>query len=140
MYIFLYLHTALKWFASGITIIQAYFLGKFENPNQLRHQLIMHERNMFIIATSSRNSIRALVFPLINDTVNSEIFARVFILRNFAYAKFRENKPSRNGGITLSFIDGGKSCLSREFSTSQMYLLMLFAKLKFSRKFPNLQY
>ena len=53
---------------------------------------------------------------------------------------FVKIKPSRNGGITLSFIDGGKSCLSREFSMSQICLLMLFAKIKFSRKFPNLQY
>ena len=27
-----------------------------------------------------------------NDTVNSEIFVRVLYSRNFAYAKFRENK------------------------------------------------
>ena len=45
-------------------------------------------------------------------------------------------KPSRNGEITLSFIDIGKSCLNREFFTSLMCLLML----KFSRKFPNLHY
>ena len=49
-------------------------------------------------------------------------------------------KPSRNGKITLSFIDIGKPCLSREFFTSLICLLMLFAKIKFSRKFPNLQY
>ena len=53
---------------------------------------------------------------------------------------FVKIKPSRNGKITLSFIDIGKSCLSREFFTSLMCLLMLFAKIKFSRKFPNLQY
>ena len=55
-------------------------------------------------------------------------------------AKFHENEPSRNGKITQSFIDIGKSCLSREFFTSLICLLMLFAKIKFSRKFPNLQY
>ena len=59
-------------------------------------------------------------------TVNSEIFAKL--------------KPWRNGKITLSFIDIGISCLSHEFFTSQICLLMLFAKIKFSRKFPNLQY
>ena len=57
-----------------------------------------------------------------------------------AKAKFREMKPSRNGKITLSFIYIGKSCLSREFFTSLVCLLMLFAKIKFSRKYPNLQY
>ena len=66
-------------------------------------------------------------------TVNSEIFA------NFIFAKFRENKTSRKGKITLSFIDIGKSCLSREFFTSLM-CLMLFAKIIFLRKFPNWQY
>ena len=33
---------------------------------------------------------------------------------------FVKIKPSRNGKITLSFIDIGKSCLSREFFTSLM--------------------
>ena len=47
---------------------------------------------------------------------------------------------SQNGKITLSFVDIGKPCLSREFFTSLICLLMLFAKIKFSRKFPNLQY
>ena len=55
-------------------------------------------------------------------------------------AKFRENKPSRYGKITLTFIDIGKSCISREFSTTLICLLMLFAKIKFSRKLLNLQY
>ena len=73
-------------------------------------------------------------------TVNSEIFARTLFSRNFAYAKFREKKTSRNGKITLSFINVGKFCRSCEFFTSLMCLLMLFAKIKFSRKFPNLQY
>ena len=52
---------------------------------------------------------------------------------------FVKIKPSRNGKITLSFIEIGKSCLNREFFTSLICLLMLFAKIKFSRKFPNLQ-
>ena len=50
---------------------------------------------------------------------------------------FVKIKPSRNGEITLSFIGGGKSCLSREFLTSQICLLTLFVKIKFSLKFPN---
>ena len=73
-------------------------------------------------------------------TVNSKIFARTLFSRNFAYAKFREIKPSRNGKITVSLIDIGKSCPNREFFTSLMCLLMKFAKTKISRKFPNLQY
>ena len=73
-------------------------------------------------------------------TVNSEIFARTLFSRNFTYAKFRENTPSRNGKNTLSFIDIRKPCLSRDFFTSLICILMLFAKIKFTRKFPNLQY
>ena len=53
---------------------------------------------------------------------------------------FVKIKASRNGKITLSFIDIGKPCLSHEFFTSLICLLMLFTKIKFSRKFPNLQY
>ena len=53
---------------------------------------------------------------------------------------FVKIKPSKNRKITLSFIDIGKSCLGREFFTSLTCLLMLFAKIKFSRKLPNLQY
>ena len=49
-------------------------------------------------------------------------------------------KSSRNGEITLSFTDIGKSCPSRKFLASQICLLTLFAKIKFSRKFPDLQY
>ena len=92
MYIFLYLHTALKMVCFRHYNNLSLFWGKSENPNQLRNQLIMHVRNIFIIATSFRNTLRALVFPLIHDTVNSETFARDLISRNFAYAKFRENK------------------------------------------------
>ena len=42
-------------------------------------------------------------------TVNLEIFARVLFSQNFAYAKFLENKSSRNGDITLLLTDQGKS-------------------------------
>ena len=48
---------------------------------------------------------------LVDNTVNSEIFARTLFSRNFAFVKI---KPWRNGKITLSFIDTGKSCLNRE--------------------------
>ena len=53
---------------------------------------------------------------------------------------FVKIKPSRIGDIFLSFTDIGKSCPVRDFFTSQMCLLTLYAKIKFSRKFPNLQY
>ena len=49
-------------------------------------------------------------------------------------------KPSKNGKIALSFTDIRISCTSCEFLTSQICLSMLFAKIKFSRKCPNLQY
>ena len=54
---------------------------------------------------------------------------------------FSKIKPSWNDEITLSLIDIGKSCLCRgEFLASQICLLTPFAKIKFSRKFQNLQY
>ena len=53
---------------------------------------------------------------------------------------FVKIKPSRNGKIALLFIDIGKSCISHEFFTSLICLLMLFAKIKLSQKFLNLQY
>ena len=62
-------------------------------------------------------------YHAMSATVNSEIFARVLILRNFAYAKFCENKPLQDGEIALLFINGGKSCLSPEFLTLQICLL-----------------
>ena len=43
------------------------------------------------------------VVYIFSNTVNSEIFTRTLFLRN--------------GKITLSFIDIGKSCLSRKFFT-----------------------
>ena len=60
--------------------------------------------------------------------------------RNFAYAKFRENKTfakinPHEMAKPLSFTDVGKSCPTREFLTSQICILMLFAKIEFSRKF-----
>ena len=53
---------------------------------------------------------------------------------------FAKIKASRNGESSLSFTDEGKSCQTRKFLTSLICLLTLFAKIKFSRKFPNLQY
>ena len=48
-------------------------------------------------------------------TVNSEIFASVLFSQNFTLGKFRENKSSRNGKITLSFVNMAKSCPSHDF-------------------------
>ena len=70
-------------------------------------------------------------------TVNSEIFARVLFSRNFAYVKL---KSSRNAKLSQSFTNIGKSCPIREFLASQIILLTLFKKTKFSQKFPDLQY
>ena len=57
-------------------------------------------------------------------------FSREFyFLRNFVHAKFCEiKKPSQNGKITMSFADIRILCQSRGFVTSQICLLMLFAK------------
>ena len=49
-------------------------------------------------------------------------------------------ESSRNGAIALSLTDIGKPCPSHEFLTSQICLLTLFVKIKFSLKFPDLQY
>ena len=53
---------------------------------------------------------------------------------------FMKINSSQNGNITLSFIDIGKSRPSHNLLMSQICLLTLFEKIKFSRKFPNLQY
>ena len=47
---------------------------------------------------------------------------------------FVKIKSSRNGEITLSFTDIGKSCLSCKLLTLQICLLMLFAKNKILAK------
>ena len=46
---------------------------------------------------------------------------------------FVKIKSMRNGEITLSFTDIGKSCPSSEFLTLQICLLMLNLKTKFSK-------
>ena len=55
---------------------------------------------------------------------------------------FAKIKHSRNGEITLSFTDKStcKSCPSGEFLTSQIFILSLFEKIKFSGKFMDLHY
>ena len=51
-------------------------------------------------------------------------------------------KLSRNGEINLLFTDEhvGKSCTSHESLTLQICILTLLAKIKFSRKFLNVEY
>ena len=53
---------------------------------------------------------------------------------------FVKIKSLRNGEITLSTTHKCKPYPSREMFRSQVCLLTLFAKIKFSRKFPDLQY
>ena len=100
-----------------------------------------------LILSASKNQSRIIILKTLIGatspklfTVNLEIFVRVLFLRNFAYGKFRENKSSRISKITLLITDIGKSCTCREFLTAKICVLTLFAKIKFSRKFPNLQY
>ena len=68
-----------------------------------------------------------------------ENFREGYIFSKLRMRSFVKTKSSRIGVITLSFTDIGKSRPCREFSTSQLYVLTLFAKIKFSRKFANLQ-
>ena len=53
---------------------------------------------------------------------------------------FVKIKSSQNGELILSITDMGKSYPSREFFTSLMCILMLFEKIKFSQKIPDLQF
>ena len=72
-------------------------------------------------------------------TVNSEIFAGVYFRETSHMRSFVKIKSSRIGEITISFTNISKSRYCREFPTSQICVLTLFAKIKLSRKFPNLQ-
>ena len=69
-------------------------------------------------------------------TVNSEILARVLFLQNFLMPSFQEIKSSRNGEVTLSFTDIGKSCPSHEYLMWQ--ILTLFARNKILAKISGL--
>ena len=67
-------------------------------------------------------------------------FSRGFYFRETSHKRsFANIKPSRNRENSLSFTDVGKSCQSHNFYHGK-YVLTLFAKIKFSRKFLNLQY
>ena len=67
-------------------------------------------------------------------------FREGLISQNFTLRSFVKIKPARNGEITLPSTNADKTCLSRDILTSQICFLTLFAKTKFSRKFPDLQY
>ena len=54
-------------------------------------------------------------------------------------SSFLKIKSLRNGEITLSITDIGKSCTSCEYLGPQECLLMLFAKNIILGKFPDLQ-
>ena len=66
-------------------------------------------------------------------------FARVYFRETSRMRSFAKINPSRNREITLSFNDVSKSSLGCDFLAWQICLLMLFAKIKLSRKFSNLQ-
>ena len=74
------------------------------------------------------------------STVNADIFARILFSRNFAYAKFRENKILENGETTLSFTDIVLSCTSRDFFSVANMLFNAIRENKVLAKFPDLQY
>ena len=66
-------------------------------------------------------------------TVNLEIFVSFFSFRKTTHRRsFVKIISSPNGKTTLSFTATDKSCPSRKYLTSQICLLMLFAKIKFS--------
>ena len=54
------------------------------------------------------------IYNVVTITLNSEIFARVYIRETSHMRSFVKIKSSRNGEITLSFTDEGKLCQSRE--------------------------
>ena len=81
-----------------------------------------------------------LIVKLVNLTVQYDYckfgnFHEGFILRSFV-----KMKSSGNREITLSITDIVKSCPNSECFNVANLSLTLFAKIKFSRKFPDLQY
>ena len=66
-------------------------------------------------------------------------FLRGFYFRETLLMQgFLKIQPSRSSVITLWATDVGKSCPCHRLC--QICILTIFAKIKFSRKFPNLQY
>ena len=73
-------------------------------------------------------------------TVNSEIFGRFIFCETSHMRCFVKIKSTQIGEIFLSFTDISKSRPCCEFLTLQICVLTLFVKIKYSLKFPNLQY
>ena len=74
-----------------------------------------------------------------NNTVNSGFFARVLFSRNFASMRsFAEKKPCEMVKQLCRLLTSINHA-SHKSLTTQIYLLTLFAKIKFSQKFLNLQ-
>ena len=73
-------------------------------------------------------------------TVNWKFSRRFYFHKTSHMRSFVKIKSSQIGEIALSFTDFGKSRPCRDYSMSQICVLTLFAKMKFSRNFPNLQY
>ena len=69
------------------------------------------------------------------DTVDSEINRGFYFRETWRMQSFLKIKSSRNGKITLSFVNMAKSYPSQLFLMSQICLLTLFAKIKFTQKF-----
>ena len=67
-----------------------------------------------------------------------ENICKDFIFTNMR--SFAKIKSSPNVEIILLFTDIGKSRPSLDFLLSQIRILTQFTKIKFSRKFPDLQY
>ena len=67
-------------------------------------------RALFQVSSAEIDDDCVAKFP-----VSSEIFARVLFSRNFAYAKFRENKILAKWQNHSVITDIGKSCPSRDF-------------------------
>ena len=67
-------------------------------------------------------------------------FSEGFYFRETSHMRsFVKMKSSRNADINLSFTNIRKSWSICEFLASQICILKLLAKIKFSRKFPDLQ-
>ena len=64
------------------------------------------------------------------------IFVKLCIFTKLRICEVSRKKSSRNGEITLSFTDEGKSCPSRYILKLQICLLTLFPNINSSKNFP----
>ena len=124
-------------FTKAFIYTNSLFMHASKTPTCLRVCACSHEPSMWymynVIMTCTKIS------PT-NVTVNSKIIARAYFRETTHVRSFVKMKSSRNREVTLSITDIGKPCPSREILTSLVCLLTLFAKIKFSRKFPDLRY